>query len=76
MAGRFDFEVTEHIAVLSESAAGYSTELNRVSYNGYPAKLDLRKWHDGQPLKGVSLSDDEARRLYDALAEVFDGAGN
>lgn len=73
MAGRFDFEIEERIAVLSEGAAGYSTELNRVSYNGYPAKLDLRKWHEGQPLKGVSLSDDEARRLYDALAEYFDG---
>ena len=76
MAGRFDFEGTERIAVLSESAAGYSTELNRVSYNGYPAKLDLRKWHDGQPLKGVSLSDAEARSLHDALSEIFDGEGH
>ena len=75
MAGRFDFEVTEPIAVLSSTAAGYSTELNRVSYNGYPAKLDLRKWHDGQPLKGVSLTDEEARTLYAALAEIFDGRG-
>ena len=66
MAGRFDFAVTEHIAVLSSSGE-YTTELNRVSFNGYPAKLDLRKWKDGQPLKGVTLSDDEARNLLEAL---------
>lgn len=66
MAGKFEHEITERIAVIS-SNAGYTLELNRVSYNGYPAKLDLRKWKDGQPLKGVTLSDDEARSLLEAL---------
>lgn len=41
-----------------------------MAYNGYPAKLDLRKWKDGQPLKGVTLSDDEARSLLEALQKV------
>lgn len=66
MAGRFDFEVTERIAVLDSSGA-YTTELNMVAYNGYPAKLDLRKWRDGQPLKGITLTEDEARKLLAAL---------
>ena len=64
--GSFEFEVTERIAVLSRSG-DYSTELNRVSFNGYPAKLDLRKWKAGSPMKGVTLSDDEARILLEAL---------
>lgn len=67
MAGKFEHEITERIAVISGNKAGYTLELNRVSYNGYPAKLDLRKWKDGQPLKGVTLSDDEARSLLEAL---------
>ncbi|MBR4908266.1 MAG: hypothetical protein IKZ43_04555 [Acidaminococcaceae bacterium] len=74
MAGRFNFEITEHIAVLGNSG-DYSTELNRVSFNGYPAKLDLRKWKDGQPLKGVTLSNDEARILLAALQGLELGEG-
>ena len=72
MAGRFDFEITEHVATLSENNAGYTLELNKVAYNGYAAKLDLRKWKDGQPLKGVTLSDDEARSLLDALMTLLE----
>ena len=67
----FGFEVLEHIAIIGSGKGGYTTELNRVSYNGYPAKLDLRKWHEGQPLKGVSLSEDEARALYESLKTIF-----
>lgn len=66
----FNFEVTERIAILSSTNAGYTLELNRVSYNGYPAKLDLRKWKDGNPLKGVTLSDDETRSLLEALQRI------
>lgn len=69
MPKAFDFEITEHIATLSTNA-GYSLELNRVAYNGYPAKLDLRKWKDGQPLKGVTLSDEEAAALFKALQQM------
>jgi len=65
----FDFEITERIAVL-HSSGDYTTELNRVAFNGYPAKLDLRKWKDGKPLKGITLTDDEARSLLEALRGV------
>ena len=68
----FDFTIEQHIAVLSERS-GYSLELNRVAYRDYPAKLDLRKWHYGQPLKGITLTDDEACELLKALEGVFDG---
>ena len=70
MPDRFDFGITERIAVLSATDSGYTLELNRVSYNGYPAKLDLRKWKDGKPLKGVTLSDEEARSLSAALKKA------
>ena len=60
------FEVTERIAVLS-SKGGYTTELNKVSFNGAAAKLDLRRWRDGKPMKGIALTPEEARALRDAL---------
>lgn len=63
---QFDFHIEQRIAVLSESGS-MTLELNRVSYCGNPAKLDLRRWRDGKPLKGVSLTDEEAGRLLEAL---------
>lgn len=62
----FDFHIEQRIAVLSESGS-LTLELNRVSYGGNPAKLDLRRLRDGKPLKGVSMTDGEAERLLEAL---------
>ena len=61
------FEITEHISTLSTYGVQYTLELNRVSFNGHPAKLDLRKWHNGKPLKGVQLSCREATLLCTVL---------
>lgn len=67
---KFSFEVSEFIAVLRSTRKGETLELNRVSYNGRPAKLDLRKWKDAQPRKGFTLTDREARLLLDALQRL------
>lgn len=69
----FNYEIVEHIATLSESG-NTSKELNRVSYNGSPAKYDLRSWkRDGgeeKLLKGLTLTAEEAQALKDALNAV------
>ena len=66
----FNYEIVEHIATLSQSG-DTSKELNRVSYNGIPAKYDLRSWKrtDGEEklLKGLTLTDEEATALKEAL---------
>ena len=66
----FNYEIVEHIATLSQSG-DTSKELNRVSYNGSPAKYDLRSWkrEDGEEklLKGLTLTDEEATALKEAL---------
>lgn len=66
----FNYEIVEHIATLGQSG-DTSKELNRVSYNGSPAKYDLRSWRrtDGEEklLKGLTLTDEEARALKEAL---------
>ena len=68
----FSYEVTERLAIISRSADGKNTlELNRISYSGRPAKLDLRRWSyepngDGMDAymgKGITLSDEEAHEL-------------
>ena len=70
----FSYEVTERIAVISRSDDGNHTlELNRISYSGRPAKLDLRRWsyapcEDARMHKGITLTDEEAAALGDVLA--------
>lgn len=66
------YEITEHLAVLSTSSRGWIKELNLVSWNDRPAKYDLREWapdhsHMG---KGITLSDEEAKMLREALNEI------
>ena len=69
MPGEFKFEITEKIAVLSTDNKGWSKELNKVSYNGYPAKYDLRAWDENHEKmgKGITLNDEEMQILKDAL---------
>lgn len=62
------YEITEKIAVLSERGT-WSKEINKVSWNDRPAKFDIRDWnHDeGKMGKGVTLTEEEAKVLMEAL---------
>jgi hypothetical protein len=75
MVKEFSYNIEEEIAVLSENAKGYSKELNYISYNGAPKKLDIRTWstdEDGEKRmgKGITLTNEEAAALRDALNEL------
>lgn len=65
-------EVIRKIAVLNGSEAGYTKELNLVSWNGREPKYDLRTWSpEGIALKGLTLTEEEAKELYKALGDMF-----
>ncbi len=67
------FEITKHIGIVSESAKGWTKELNMVSWNGRAPKLDLREWspdHESMG-KGVTLSDEEAKKLFEFLSAIM-----
>ncbi|OYQ67477.1 YdbC family protein [Aerococcus sp. 1KP-2016] len=65
----FKFEITEHIAQLSENKSGWTKELTKVSWNDRPASYDIRTWNENYDKmgKGITLTDDELRQLRDAL---------
>ena len=67
-------EITKEIAVLSENYKGYTKEANFVSWNGNTAKLDIREWHPNHERcgKGVTLTEDEGRKLYEALKTIYE----
>ncbi len=67
------FEITKEIGVLSESAKGWTKELNLVSWNGAEAKYDLRDWapeHEKMG-KGITLTTEEAEKLKELLNTEF-----
>jgi len=63
------FEIKENIGVLSESAKGWSKELNLVSWNDKEPKYDLREWDPAHEKmgKGITLSVEELKKLKDIL---------
>lgn len=65
----FKYEIVEKLGVLSESAKGWTKELNRISWNGGEPKLDIRDWapeHEKMG-KGVTLTEEEAKVLLELL---------
>ena len=67
-------KVEETLAELSSTGSS-AKRICLVSWNGNPAKLDLRVWRtvDGEtkPGKGVTLTDEEAEALLTALTDYF-----
>lgn len=67
------YEITKELGVLSESAKGWTKELNMVSWNDREPKFDLREWapeHEKMG-KGVTLTEDEAEALFELLKNIF-----
>lgn len=66
------YEMGEHLGVISSSASGWSKELNLVSWNGKAEKYDIREWceNHGRMRKGVTLTQEEIKNLYDILKEL------
>ena len=65
----FKYEIVEHIGTLSESAKGWTKELNKISWNGGEPKYDIRDWapeHEKMG-KGVTLSEEEMVKLRELL---------
>ena len=68
------FEIKEDIGILSESAKGWTKELNLVSWNGATPKYDLRDWapeHEKMG-KGITLNADEVQELYKLLSKIVE----
>lgn len=66
------FEIKETVGVLSESAKGWTKELNFVSWNDKEAKYDIREWspeHDKMG-KGVTLTQEELKKLKEILNSI------
>ena len=68
------FEIKEELGVLSESAKGWTKELNLITWNGAEAKYDLRDWSPNHEKmgKGITLTADEVQELYKLLNRIVE----
>ncbi len=75
MASDKIFNILNNIATLSNKD-DITKEFNLIQYKDLKNPiLDIRKWdnsnNDKSMLKGITLTDDEARKLKDALIEYY-----
>ena len=68
----FKYEIVKELGVISESAKGWTKELNLVSWNDRPAKYDIREWapDHSRMAKGLTFTAEELgelRRLLENL---------
>lgn len=74
--GDFSYEIKDKIAVLSDEKSSWTKEINLISYNGAEAKIDIRSWQtteegERKMSKGITLTNDEATKLRDALVKLL-----
>lgn len=64
------YDIVEELGVLSESAKGWTKELNLISWNNGTPKYDIRDWAPGHEKmgKGVTLNEEEAKKLKELLS--------
>ena len=63
------YKIVEHIGVVEDTGRGWHTELNRISWNGNPPKLDLRSWNEDRSRmgKGLTLTEEAGQKLRELL---------
>ena len=68
------FEIQEELGTLSESAKGWTKEVNLISWNGAAPKYDIRDWAPNHEKmgKGITLTAEEAEALYKNLAKIVE----
>ena len=66
------YEITEEIGILSESAKGWTKELNLISWNDREPKYDIREWAPDHEKMGkrVTLSIEEVKSLKALLNSI------
>ena len=63
------FKITKHLGVLSQSARGWTKELNMVSWNDREPKYDIREWSPDHSRmgRGVTLTEEDVETLRKLL---------
>ena len=66
---RISYKVIANVGILAHYPTGWRKEVNIVSWNEGPAKLDIRDWSEDHEKmsRGITLTADEMQRLVDSV---------
>ena len=66
------YEITEHLGVISETARGWTREVNMISWNGREPKIDVRdRSHDHtNKSKGMTYTKEEIDELKNQVEKL------
>ena len=66
-------EIIESYGIFSQGLRFWNKEVNLVSWNGMPAKLDIRNWQRDHKKcgKGIAITREEAEELVRLLSEIL-----
>lgn len=78
MASEFTKEIKRNVGELSSTAKGWKREINLISWNKKPVKIDIREWSpDHEKMgKGIALNKQELIKLKEILDLEFDSLIN
>lgn len=74
--GVVEYTIHEHIAVLQNydsRETPWTKEINLVSWNGNPMKIDIRDWSESHERMsiGITLTEEQAKKLTAALTDRY-----
>ena len=71
------FDIEKNLVSVNDGSSDWNLELNLISWNGKPAKYDLRKWSDDHEKmgKGVTMTEDEVIQLFQNAGDVLSALG-
>lgn len=71
--GDIKYEIVEAGGIIKMQENGSSQQVNLVSWNGAPAKLDIRNWSPTQtPWKGISIDKEDIGTVIQLLEGIRD----
>lgn len=71
-----NYELVKRIAVIGGKQGGVTKEVNLVKWGVFDPMIDIRRWQNGEPSKGISLKYEEAEKLLAVLEAELKNNGN
>lgn len=71
-----NYELVKRIAVIGGKEGGVTKEINLVKWGVFDPMIDIRRWQNGEPSKGISLKYEEAEKLLAVLEAELKNNGN
>ena len=71
-----NYELVKRIAVIGGKEGGVTKEINLVKWGAFDPMIDIRRWQNGEPSKGIALKYEEAEKLLAVLEAELKNNGN